>query len=820
MDRAGNLWLTSENGFYRFDPNTETNQPIRLLRPQGSDTATEASLEDQDGVIWVASHDGLFRFDPEIANVTLYTTKDGLPTNFLVGILQDETGDLWISTKKGLSRFSPAAETFRNYDAFDGLQGNEFNTRIVAQANDGRMFFGGTNGLTAFYPQAIVDSTYQPPVILDDFDLFNQSVHPGDNSPLSIPIWLTDNLTLDYDQNFLSFEFSVLNYAFGDNNHYRYRLEGLETAWNETDSSRRFATYTNLHAGDYIFRVQATNRDGVWSEHEVALKLTVLPPWWETTWFRLGIVLLLGIIVVGGYQWRVRQIARHNRALRQEVDRQTHALQVRTQELQTSENQLREAKEAAESANDAKGIFLANMSHELRSPLNAILGFAQVTKGNRTLPHDVQENLRVIINSGEHLLALINQVLDLSKIEAGQMTLLETGFDLYRLLDDLEDMFILAADDKGLRLNFEYAGDVPQYIFADMTKLRQTLINLVSNALKFTKKGKITVRVKKLDGAGDFDLASLRLKFEVEDTGPGIPTDELSMLFDAFAQASTARKAQEGTGLGLTISRNFVRLMGGDIRVRSDVGKGTTFTFDISCRVASEVSIQSGNLEQQVVGLAPNQPRFRIMVVDDKWTNRQLIVKLLEPLGFEMLEAENGADAVELAQTFQPHLIWMDMRMPIMDGMEATRRLKALPLGKSTKIIALTASVFDEERVKVLAAGCDDLVRKPIHADRIFEVLSKHTGAQYIYADIVAEQTLSTLYLLSSDEMKTALSTIPPELVVRLSEAIVLGDMAVIERSISEVRGYHTALAGTLHKMAQRFQFEELLELLREEERR
>ncbi|MEQ8677653.1 MAG: two-component regulator propeller domain-containing protein [Aggregatilineales bacterium] len=673
IDATGKLWLANDNGYFRFDPTTETYQRYILLR-MGADSVTEASLIDADGIVWVASADGLFRLDPETEAVRQFTMTDGLPTNSLVGILQDAEGDLWISTKRGLSRFTPSTETFHNYDVHDGLQGNEFNNHIFAQASDGRMFFGGSNGLTAFYPQNIVDSTYHPPLIIDNFELFNQPVLPGEDSPLSQPIWLTDAITLDYDQNILSFEFAALNYTFGAPNEYRYRLEGLETEWNDTEHSRRFATYTNLSAGDYVFRVQAANRDGVWSDNEVAISLTVLPPWWQTLWFRVLAALGVILVILGGYQWRVQSVQRRNSELQLEVNRQTQSLQTRTEELQTREVQLSQARDAAETANRAKSAFLANMSHELRSPLNAILGFTQLVTRTRTLPQDAHENLRVVLRSGEHLLSLINQVLDLSKIEAGHMSLNNTDFDLYRLLDDVEDMFILVAEDKHLTLKFSRAGDVPRYIHSDMTKLRQTLINLLSNALKFTVQGQVEVSVNTLATENTADASAIKLEFGVRDSGAGIPQEELSILFDAFAQTSSGRKAQEGTGLGLAISRNFVHLMGGDIRVQSAVGQGSTFTFDIACRVAQEIDIRSMHLNQHIIGLAPGQPTYRVLVVDDKRTNRQLLVKLLQPLGFEMREAENGDQAVKLAADFQPQMIFMDIRMPVMDGLEAFGR--------------------------------------------------------------------------------------------------------------------------------------------------
>ncbi|MEZ4669433.1 MAG: two-component regulator propeller domain-containing protein [Anaerolineae bacterium] len=816
IDRVGRIWFNSLNGIFRLDPQTDTYYRPTLLH-NGGDAWTEANHEDKDGLIWIASREGLLRLDPQTSTVKQYTVDNGLPSNYLVGIQEDAMGDLWISSKKGIARFNPTEETFRAYDIHDGLQGNEFTSKVDAQAPDGRLFFGGSEGLTAFYPADIVDSTYQPPIILDDFELFNRSVIPGENSLLSKPIWMTDSLTLTHDQSIVSFGFAVLNYSFGAYNHYRYRLLGLENEWIETDSKRRFATYTNLNAGNYTFEVQAANEDGVWNSNRVSLAVTVLPPWWEEAWFRLAAALSMIAVVLAGYQWRVRSIKQRNFTLQQEVNKQTWELQERTHALEMSESQLRNAKDAAEAANRAKSAFLANMSHELRSPLNAILGFTQVTNRNPNVAPDVRENLNVIMRSGEHLLALINQVLDLSKIESGHLTLNQSAFDLYRLLDTVEEMFTLAAKDKHLKLIFERAEDVPQFIFADMTKLRQILINLIGNALKFTTYGSVEVQISTIGETVTTGAPDIKLQFEVADTGPGIATDELDRLFEPFAQTETGRRAQEGTGLGLTISRRFARMMGGDVAVTTTPGEGSTFTVVIACRTAQESELEATGLQERIIGLAPGQPRYRIMVVDDKWANRQVIVKLLTPLGFEVREAENGKVALEIAPTFQPHLIWMDIRMPVMDGMEATKQLRALPIGKTMKIIALTASVYEEEQSAVIDIGCDDFVRKPVHADTVFELLGRYLGVKYAYADAILPAAISH-ESLPHDAAKTALNNLPAELVRHLAESTELGDVAVIESTIAEIREHQPQLAATLQRLVQHFQFDALLALLKEEQ--
>lgn len=468
------------------------------------------------------------------------------------------------------------------------------------------------------------------------------------------------------------------------------------------------------------------------------------------------------------------------------------------------------AKEKAEVANQAKSTFIANMSHELRSPLNAILGFSQLMTRSQIIPVEQQENISIISRSGEYLLTLINNILDLSKIEAGRITLNEKSFDLYRLLNELKDMFQLKADDRGLQLIFEHPEDIPRYVCADEVKLRQVLINLLNNALKFTQSGGISVRVS-LPLSSPHQL----IAFEVEDTGPGIAPEELDSLFEAFVQTETGKQAQEGTGLGLPISRKFVQLMGGDLSVSSKVGRGTIFKFDIAVIVVDAAALEGKQPTHRVIALEPDQPCYRVLIVDDKPVNRQLLIQLLNPLGFQLREASNGKEAIDVWETFEPHLIWMDMRMPIMDGYEATRQIKSTTKGKATAIIALTASVMQEERAVVLSAGCDDFLCKPFREEDLFAVMHKHLGVRYVYEErgATSNSTKSRLNIKDSLNLST-LADIPQELLANLVNAANLADMKEIDQYINEIRSYNITLADALAVLANDFDYGKIVTLV------
>ncbi|MCP4541471.1 MAG: response regulator, partial [Chloroflexi bacterium] len=666
--------------------------------------------------------------------------------------------------------------------------------------------------VNAFYPEQIKENDFIPPVYLTSLK------QGGEELRVDKALEKLEEITLDWQNNFFEFEYVALNYTHPENNQYAYMLEGVDKDWYFA-GTRRFGRYTGLDSGEYTLCIKGSNNDGLWNEQGVSIKVTVTPPWWQTWWFRGGLGLLLVGLVVGGASWRVRSVENRRRQLEQQVAEKTVELQQSNEALTQAKKEAESAREKADIANQAKSQFLSNMSHELRTPLNGILGYAQILKRGHNLTTVQADGLNIIQQSGNHLLTLINDILDLAKIEAGKLDLYPTNFHLPSFLQSIAGIIRMRANQKDLLFSYESLSPLPSGIQADEKRLRQILLNLLGNAVKFTNTGYVTLNVTALSAPSERTVSAplqqietgqiICLRFQVLDTGVGMTTEQLEKIFLPFEQVGDIQRRAEGTGLGLSISRQLVEAMDSRLQVESTPGEGSIFWFDLTCpTVDVEADVTIGP-KKKIVGYQGD--RCKILIADDKDYNRLVLVNLLEPLGFQTVTANDGREAVEKARQFDPDLILTDVVMPVMTGIEAVLEMRQIPALQDVPIIAVSASVLKEDRHQTKLAGCNDFLGKPVNAERLFAMLANYLTLEWIY-----QAPSATLKQPDSDTLD--LIPPPPEQLAALLNLSRRGNMQEIAQQaaqIAQMGEQYRPFAHLLEQLARGYQVKKVQNLIK-----
>lgn len=715
IDENDNLWISSANGLIFFNPgqnradcyyhNTDDSSSL-------SDNQVISTFKDSRGFFWVCTSNGLNLMDQATGKFRVFTESDGLPSASVLRILEDKHSDLWISTRNGISKLiivkqegsRPATFRFTNYSMSDGLQGKEFTETAALAASNGELWYGGPDGLNAFHPLEISVDTSVSKLVLTDFRIFNKRIKYGDKINnrvlLEKPIFNTNKIVLKYKENSFTIDFVVLNYFNPEKNKYSYNLEGFDNKWITTEGNENFAAFSNLNNGNYTFKVRATNSDGIWNKDPVEIKIKVLPPFWKS-WYAYLLYTLLILSLLAFLRYLILYRERLNMKIEQEQIEAQHVHEIDSLKIK----------------------FFTNISHEFRTPLTLILSpvekLMNMWKG---LPDE--KYLKLIQQNAKRLLLMVNQLLDFRRLEVQGFGFNPSYGNIISFIGDVVASFDDLSEQKQVRLIFSSDMQELNALF-DRDKIEKIMFNLLSNAFKFTDSDG-TVRVSLLSHKNNQKLkgshADTRIEIKVEDTGIGIPADKLDKLFDYFYQVNSFSDYQ-GTGLGLALVKEFVKLHEGEVMVESEPGKGSCFTVILPVRTGSSngdshymVSDKTGNIIQPT--LNEEQPenniekKCKIVIAEDNDDLRFYIKDNLQSR-YDIFEASNGEEAMAIILKVIPDLIISDIVMPVMDGKELCRRVKSDKRTCHIPLIIITAHSSQQEQFESLETGADDFIPKP-----------------------------------------------------------------------------------------------------------
>lgn len=692
QDRQQRIWVGTSSSVELWQPETNTFR-------QFGDGLVHAIHQDVEGRIWLGRNDGFFLLDEETGELQSKGNDDitgHLGIRYIIG---DDKGSLWLITRLGVIKYNPATDELREFDKKDGLSGARYFTNLAVEANDGTIFISSREGIHYFSPKLIKDHPVMRKTVLTDFEIL------GGKTDTGLQIAPHNTLSLAPNENYLRFDFATIDLLNAKQIHYSYMLEGLDEEWIDNGTSNS-VVYSNLSGGDYRFRVKAMDKNNLRYTSELIADVHIATPVWLQTWM-ITLYAFLSLAAIAAY---IKH--RQNRDL-QEIQRQKRFVAELEIQVAKKTREIRNESQKLAKANQVKSQFLANMSHEIRTPLTAIIGLSESIIEGDVQEQEAKPEVARIHNQSQHLLALLNDILDVTKIEENKLELRPYALNVATLMEEINDIFATQAEAKGLA--FGILSQLPSNltVYIDGLRLKQVLINLISNALKFTNEGQVDVIVSQQDSD---------LLFSVVDTGIGMSEKQAKRIFEVFTQAdNTISRRFGGSGLGLAVSQKLAVLMKGELQVSSHLNKGSVFTFRLPIEVRESTTSDG---KQTTSNECLPQLSGNILLAEDHPDNRRFITRLLERIGFSVATASNGEKAITLFKQLPPDLVLLDIQMPVMDGIQTFKALREM--GAKQPIVAITANVLAHDIERYKNIGFDDCLTKPIVRKHLVEIISRY----------------------------------------------------------------------------------------------
>ena len=726
-DSKGFIWIATAYGLNRYDK--DSGAFTRYLQSNSGIISNRITslYHDQNDHLWIGTVIGLNSIDLKTYEFDSYTKKEGLASDLINSILSDDEGNIWVSTNYGISKIDPKTRSITNYDAFDGLQSNEFNMGAALRSKNGELYFGGVNGVTKFHPDNIKVNPHVPNIVITSFRIFEEEC----------PIINKTEIELSYEENFVSLEFAALDFTNPTKNQFAYKLEGVDPDWIYS-GNRHFASYQNLSPGDYVFTVKGTNNDGIWNEVGTSLKIIIIPPWWQTTWFKVLMWLSILVSVLLLHRFRVWRIKAQKLQLEKLVSDKTKELNSKKESAELARKTIEQQSNEILALDKMKSRFFANISHEFRTPLTLIIGPMEEML-ERSNSFKTKRTIQIMLRNGRRLLRLVNQLLDLSKLESGRVDLNPSPGDMTGFIRNIVVSFSALAEVRHILLEFD--GNEPIYAYFDKNSIEKILLNLIFNAFKYTPDyGEIFVHLDRRPDKLNSEYPE-NILVSIKDTGGGIGAEQKDHIFERFYQAEESNIwNSEGSGIGLSLCKELVELHNGKIGVKSKLKVGSEFWFKIPLKPVEEEEIEETKrkvlsendlesiqlyeilerenlIEEENANLflnSNNVERPIVLIIEDNADLRNYLADNLSKI-YKIIVSSDGREGIESAYNSIPDLIVSDIMMPNVDGFELCTTLKQDERTSHIPIILLTARSDDEDKFRGLEYGADEYFLKPFN---------------------------------------------------------------------------------------------------------